>query len=372
MQNKIIINCIPLLSTLTGVGKYNYEICRHLLNTNELDKSYYYGYYSKKIKNLTDNDKNITKRFLINNIFIKKILKKALIESSKIYSPAYDIYWEPNFIPLKHIKADYIVTSVHDLSFKFFGDCISNNRKKHFDKNFDKMIHYSDSLICFSHYIKQELIDTLGFSEDKINVIYHGVRHDIFRVYDKLENSHNLPEKFILFVGSIEPRKNLKRLLKAYIQLDNSFKKKYKLVLAGFKGWKNTEIFEMINQNQQDIKYLGYISDYELAELYNRASLFVFPSLYEGFGLPLLESMACGTPIITSNVSSMPEIAGDAAYYVDPYDETSIKNGIEELINNGSLRETMKNKGLRRAGNYTWEKSANMHLKVFKNILNTS
>ena len=157
-------------------------------------------------------------------------------------------------------------------------------------------------------------------------------------------------------------------LLKAYNLLSNELKKEYKLVLAGFKGWENKEIVDLINQDKQNIFYLGFISDKELAKVYNLASCFLFSSFYEGFGFPVLEAMACGTPVVCSDSSSIPEVGGDAVVYCNPYDINDIKDKIELVLKDASLQQEMIKKGLERAQLFSWDKSADEHLKVFKSL----
>lgn len=371
MSERLLINCIPLLSPLTGVGRYVYEICSQLVQNDNSKKTYYYGYYSKKLQKFSYNKPSdkVNSGFL-DNRFLRKVAKKVLFSSNKLFpkEKEFDIYWEPNFIPLPQIKSKYIVTSVHDFSFKHYRDFLPKERKEYFDKYFDERVKESDCLICFSEHIKNEIKGMLKYCDSEITVIPHGVRHDIFKVYEDHELDTELPDKFMLFVGSIEPRKNLKRLLKAYDSIDKSLKEAYKLVLAGFKGWENSEIMELINNNEQYISYIGYVSDERLAKIYNKSSLFVFPSIYEGFGLPILEAMACGTPVITSHTSSMPEVGGDAAIYCDPYSIEDIADKIVKVLNDSELRYRLREKGINRAKEFTWEKSALKHIEVFNSL----
>jgi glycosyltransferase involved in cell wall biosynthesis len=141
--------------------------------------------------------------------------------------------------------------------------------------------------------------------------------------------------------------------------------------LVGFEGWNNPEVMELLNKIGDDAKYMGYIQTKNLAYIYNLANLFIFPSLYEGFGLPPLEAMASGCPVVVSNVASLPEVCGDAAYYVNPYDVESIADGIYKVVNDKELRENLVQKGLERAKLFSWEKSAREHLKVFEEVLNS-
>lgn len=366
MSKKLLINTIPLLSPLTGVGRYVFEICSQMSQNNDFEKTFYYGFYSKKIQNLSGNKVSFkANSYFLQSKFLRKLAKKVLFASSRFFPKNFDIYWEPNFIPLTQLKSKYIVTSLHDFSFKHCRNFLPEDRKKYFDNYFDERIIKSDVLICFSEYVKNEISEILDFDDNKVKVIPHGVRHDLFKIYNDAELDFALPNKFILFVGSIEPRKNLTRFLEAYGSLDKTIKDEYKLVLAGFKGWKNREIMELINRNAHYIKYLGYLNDTDLAKVYNKASLFVFPSLYEGFGLPVLEAMACGTPVITSDCSSLPEVGGDAAIYCNPYSVEDIVCKIDDILRNDRLRETLKKKGLDRAKKFTWEESAMKHMEIF-------
>jgi glycosyltransferase involved in cell wall biosynthesis len=370
IKNNFIINTIPLLSPLTGIGRYTYEISKKIKDDNDLDTYFFYGYYSKNILDIKKTSKSkILKKIITKNQLIKKISRKLLLHVSKFYSPAFDLYWEPNFIPLENIKAKKIVTSVHDFSFILHKEYHPKERIEYFENNFFKKIYISDAIICFSEFTKNEILERLNIDQKKIKVIYHGLDHNLFKIKKDLKVNFELPKKFILCVGSIEPRKNLISLLKAYNNLDMSIKKEYKLILTGFKGWENQEIVSLINQNKDYVNYLGYISDEELVAVYNLATLFVYPSFYEGFGLPVLEAMACGTPVVCSNTTSLPEVGGDAVVYCNPYNINHIKERIEMVLNDEKIQKEMIVKGLERAKQFTWEKSAKKHLEVFKEVL---
>lgn len=370
MKTKVIIDSISLLSPLTGIGRYTYEIAKRIEKNSNLEVNYFYGYNSKKLIHPSNNGniKNI-KSLISKSQFIKRITRKMLITCSRIVTPKYDIYWQPNFIPNQAIKANKIISTVHDFSFILHKDFHPKERIEYFEKYFFKNIVKSDMIITGSEFSKQEILEQLNFSSEKIRVIYHGIDHKLFKLDDKLDLNFELPKKFIFSVGSIEPRKNLLGLLKAYDLLENNLKAEYKLVLAGFKGWENKEIMTLIEKNKENIHYLGFISDIELVKVYNLATCFVFPSFYEGFGLPVLEAIACGTPVICSNTSSLPEVGGDAVVYCNPYDLNDIKNKIEIVLNDDNLQKEMIKKGLERAKLFSWEKSAEEHIKVFEEVL---
>lgn len=370
MKPKLLIDTIPLLSPLTGIGRYTYEISKHITSRELFEVTYFYGYYSKNLIGPSSHSelKGI-KTLLTKYTIVKKIVRKILLTASQIFASSYDLYWQPSFIPNKGIKAKKIITTVHDFSFLQYRNYHPKERIDYFETYFNTSVIQSNMIITGSKYTKQEIVEKLDFSEEKIKVIYHGIDHTLFKVYETHLTAIEVPSQFILSVGSIEPRKNLLGLLKAYILLDEKIKKEYPLILTGFKGWENKEIMKIIEQNREYIQYLGFVSDEALADLYNRANLFVFPSFYEGFGLPPLEAMACGTPVIASQTSSMPEICVDAAIYCDPYDEKDISKKIMLVLQDTSLQQSLIRKGLSRASKFTWERAAKEHLAVFQEVL---
>lgn len=293
---------------------------------------------------------------------------------TSLASPDFDLYFEPHFIPLD-IKARRRVVTVLDFSFAKFPHWHPKDKVQYFQKHFWKKIKTADRIICISDFIRNEAMREFEFLPEKLTTIYLGVDSRIFRRLSSrestfLEKRPPLPRKFILFVGSLEPRKNLSGLLQAFGQLKERWGKEFKLVLAGLQGWENKNIWEQIQQLGDDVLYLGYVPITELGKLYNLASLFVYPSFYEGFGLPPLEAMACGCPVVVSNAASLPEVCGEAAHYVNPHEVESIAAGIEKVLGDDAYRENLIGKGLARAGQFTWEKSAREHLRVFEETLN--
>ncbi len=369
-MKQLITNTIPLLSSLTGIGRYCYEISKYIDKHKIYDSTFHYEYNSKElILNNSKKEVKYIKSIIVSVPFLKRIIIKLIAIYSKAFVRTYDLYWEPNFIPNRFIKSKKMVTSVHDFSFILHKDFHPKERIKYFEENFFKNIYRSDIIITGSEFSKQEILDRLDVKEKNVRVIYHGVRHDVFKKIDDIKLDFDLPEKFIFSVGSIEPRKNLIGLLSAYNNLSDEIKQEYKLVIAGFKGWENKEIMQIIEKNKDFITYLGYISDEELAVVYNKASCFVYPSFYEGFGLPPLEAMACGTPVVCSNVSSLPEVGGEAVVYCDPYSVEDIKNKIESVLLDENLQKELSLKGLEQAKKFTWEKSAQEHIKIFNELL---
>jgi len=378
MQKKdIIINTIPLLVKLTGVGKYIYEVSKNLINLNSLNYHFYYGYTSQKLlhphKDVTQKKFPIVSDILLKSNILRDIIRRAVFSLSSFVSKKFDLYWEPNHILVPNIKSDIKIVTIHDLSVIKNPEHHPLDRVRYFNKHIIRTIRDAKHFITVSEFIKNEITEFLGISPEKITVIYNGFNQDVFKKYQyeallEFSKKRNIPENFILYVGTIEPRKNLKNLILAYLELPEKLKKQYKLILTGYHGWENSEIFNYMKKDKENIIYTGYMDDIDLAFLYNLAKILIYPSIYEGFGLPPLEAMACETPVITSNVSSMPEIYKDSAFYIDPKDPNDIKQAIETLIGDKILQERLIQKGKERAALFSWENSAENHIKLFKSF----
>jgi len=373
---KIAINTIPLISPLTGTGKYIYQVAKALKETAWIHEySYFYGYYSSHLISPGESPEILyrVKKTIRKIPFLRAAARNLKNFSNYFSSRNFDLYFEPNFIPL-NIRARHIVVTIPDFSFAIFPHWHTRETVRYFRKHFWKKIKMADRVIVISDFIKNEAIHRFGFPEDLLTTIHLGFDQDVFRVYTPqdlipVKNQYRLPENFILFVGSIEPRKNLKNLLYAYMNLEESFRKEFKLVLVGFKGWENDELMKMLKNLKSDVLYIGYVPENELGKFYNLARVLVYPTLYEGFGLPALEAMACGCPVIASNVASLPEICGQAGYYINPYEVKSITEGIDKVLKDDDLRNSLIGKGLERCKQFSWEKSARDHLKVFEEVM---
>ncbi len=212
MKPKIIIDSISLLSPLTGIGRYTYEISKKLEEKENLECNFFYGYHSNKLIHPSEkNDLKSIKSIIVKNSLIKRIVRKFLIILNKIYTPKYDVYWQPNFIPNDGIKAKKIVTTVHDFSFILHEEFHPRERIDYFKKYFFKNIIKSDVIITGSEFSKREIQERLDFKDEQIKVIYHGLNREIFKIYEDNSLNFDLPKKFIFSVGSIEPRKKFNR-----------------------------------------------------------------------------------------------------------------------------------------------------------------
>ena len=379
-KKKILVDGLSLLSPFTGVAKYTYENTFRLkkMFSESYEWFYDYGFHRQELIHPNNTKKSVNflkklKAIIVSQPLIKAISREVLFRMSYLSSPTYDLYWQPNFIP-KGVKAKKVVTTVHDFSFYVEPSWHPKERLSYYQKNFWKKASASDWIITGSNFTKNEIVKYMNYPEDKISVIYHAVDHELYRVYEKetlqaTKDKFELPNNFLLFVGSIEPRKNLLNLLKAYHLLSKEIKKSYPLVLVGFKGWENRDIMSEIEKERETIHYLGYLSDEELAHIYNLATIFIYPSLYEGFGIPPLEAMACGTAVIASNRASLPEACGKSALYIEPENCEDIAEKIVDLIENEDKKLALIESGFAHCKAFTWEKASNEHMKVFKKVL---
>jgi glycosyltransferase involved in cell wall biosynthesis len=217
-----------------------------------------------------------------------------------------------------------------------------------------------DEILVNSETTKKDLIMHLGVPEELITVTFLGIDHRFVPMNDQSQNQRvrekfNLPESYLLFAGTLEPRKNIPRLLEAYSR--GRAGEVFKLVITGKKGWLYREVFETIRRLdlQEKVVFTGFVDDEDLPSLYSMAKVFIYPSLYEGFGLPALEAMACGVPVITSNVPSLVEVVGEAAVLVNPLDVEALAQSIDEVVFNHVTHDRLCQASLVRAQNFTWE-----------------
>lgn len=241
-------------------------------------------------------------------------------------------------------------------------------------------IKYADHIIAISNTMVPDLIEYWGIDANKISVVYNGINDWWFKKLSTDEknvvlNKFNLNEKkFLLSVGTLQPRKNFIRLIKAYQALPHDMQKEFKLVLIGKNGWQTNELVHEINEltKTNSVLWLQYIADDDLRALYQSAKLFLFPSLSEGFGFPILEAFASQTPVLTSDLTSLPEVAGNGAYFVDPYSIDEITNGIITLLTSDSLCTGLIKQGEERVKQFSWKQCAEETLKVYKKVLTCS
>ncbi len=302
------------------------------------------------------------------NMMLPAFLRKNAVDI--LFSPAYAL---PLF--RKPSATRYVVT-IHDLIAFVHPESFTPKMRlwqKLFVRNAARM---ADRVIAVSHRTKDDLLRFTSLQSERISVIHNAV-DDVFHpirdaaALENVRRQYNLPGEFILHVGTIEPRKNLVALVQSYALLPNHLRDRYALVLAGGKGWYDKHIIADIERSglHERVHFTGFVEHNDLPALYALATLFVYPSLYEGFGYPPLEAMACGTPVITSNRSSLPEVTGEAALLVDPKNTHEIAQAMTSLLTDEQQREDLRERGLKRAAEFRWDQCARNTLRVFEEVV---
>jgi glycosyltransferase involved in cell wall biosynthesis len=282
-----------------------------------------------------------------------------------------DILHSPDFIP-PHRPACKSVITVHDLAFLLYPHFLTRESARYYG-HIDQAVRWTDHIIAVSESTKRDTIQHLGVPEDKITVV-HEAANPIFRPLDKstarqeVLDRHGVDGPFVLFVSTIEPRKNVPTLLRAVWQLMRCYKEDVRLVLAGGRGWLFEEVFSVVEELDLDgrVHFVGRVPSEDLLHLYNAAEMLAHPAFYEGFGLPPLEAMACGLPAIVSNVASLPEVVGDAGFLVDPNDIDELTVAMWRVLNDSTLRDEMREKGLRQAARFSWERAARETMAIYR------
>lgn len=285
-----------------------------------------------------------------------------------------DLLHSPDFIPPFQRNCKSVIT-VHDLAFLLYPHFLTKEAARYYGQ-IDQAVHRTDHIIAVSESTRKDTIKLLGVPERKITVI-HEAANPIYRPLDPaearrhVEKTYGLDRDYILFVSTIEPRKNLPGLLQAYRKLLDDYKRPEGLVLAGSRGWLSEEVYDTVEALKLDehVRFLGRVPSEHLLYLYNAARVLVHPSFYEGFGLPPLEAMTCGTPTIVSNVSALPEVVGDAAYLIDPHDVDGLTVAMWRVLTDADLRASLVAKGLKRAGMFTWQRAARETLDVYQRVV---
>jgi glycosyltransferase involved in cell wall biosynthesis len=226
-----------------------------------------------------------------------------------------------------------------------------------------RALHRAHSAICISHATERDLLERFPKASGKTLVVHLAAGPHFARVraedeLDAVRLRYGLDKPFVLSTGTLEPRKNLPRLIEAFVGLPSDVRSRFQLVLVGAQGWETQETLRSASLHADVVKVLGYVSEDDLAGLYQLCSVFCYPSLYEGFGLPLLEAMKAGAPSITSKISSLPEVGGDSAHYVDPLDVADIRRGLEELLESEEERRRLGERARRQAASFAWERTA--------------
>jgi glycosyltransferase involved in cell wall biosynthesis len=351
---KIGIDVHSAHQRMTGIGVYTQNLVRGL---QEVDGAHQYVFYgSASPRNLRTH---------------QRIVRENAYLSMRSFMDKLDLLHIPGYCaPL--ISAGTLVVTVHDLIGMIFPENLALMSRFYWGTWLPTVVSRADRIIADSFNTKRDLIRLLGVAEEKIRVIHLAADPKFRPIRDELalhqvKRRFNLSRPFALYVGTVEPRKNLRRVIEAWAHLRREAKVSHQLVITGFQAWAYSEVSDLVHRLgiRRDVVFTGYVREEELPLLYNACELFIFPSLYEGFGMPVLESMACGTPVLTANTSSIPEVAGDAAVMVDPRDTDKMAEAMKEILEDACLRERLRKAGPLQAAKFSWRKTARETLEVY-------
>jgi glycosyltransferase involved in cell wall biosynthesis len=322
-----------------------------------------------KLPNVQLKEFRLPNRFIFDPL--AKVFKMPKID--KMLGGA-DVFFDPHFLLSPVSKNCKKIVTFHDLSFEYFPEFFPwRKRFWHYSLNPKQRAREAGKIIAVSQSTRDDLVNLYGLPEQKIKVIYSGVGREFRPIPPEqcriVGQKYNLPRKFILYFGTLEPRKNLVGLIEAY----GIFRAKLppagdypKLVLAGSRGWLYDEIFKAAKKSSYagDIIFIGFVEPNDKPHLFNLASLFVYPSFFEGFGFPPLEAMACGVPTLVSHTSSFPEVAGGGALMVDPYNFEEIAWAMNEILSDNDLKRDLIESGLAQVKKFSWDKCAQETLEL--------
>jgi len=355
--------------TAAGIGQYTINLLRALAGIDQEDD--YTVFQSRKANSPLLEEDNFRCLGLwtpSHHRFEPYLLGLELLQYS------LNLLHSPDFIPPFGGRFKSIIT-IHDLAFLHYPNFLTRESARYYGR-IDQAVRRTDHIIAVSESTRRDIINLLGVPDDKITVIYEAA-DPLYRPLGRAEamrfvrDRFGLPERFILFVSTIEPRKNVQGLLRAYRQFLDDYKLDVGLALAGARGWLFEEVFQLVDELdlRQACHFLGKVSREELLYLYNAARCLAHPAFYEGFGLTPLEAMACGTPTVVSNVSSLPEVVGDAALLVDPEDEEELIVALWRLVTDDDLWAELRDKGFKRARAFSWDKTARRTLEVYRRVV---
>jgi len=368
----VTIDYTPALRQRAGIGRYTRELVAAL---TEIDRDNRYTLFCagedpgarEWPANFAVRTSNIPARWLTAGWH-----KLRLPVPAENLAGESDIFHSPDFTlpPLRHARG---VVTIHDLSFLRVPQCADPGLRTFLERTVPRTVSQAHHVLADSESTCNDLIELLAVTPDKISVVPAGVETRFRPVRDtvrlaEVRARYGLPDWFILSVGTLEPRKNFSRLISAYGQLRRQTGLPHALVIAGGPGWLYQPIHDQVVKEglSEHVHFPGFVADQDLPALYTMADLMAFPSLYEGFGLPPLEAMACGTPVVTSNNSSLPEAVGSAALMVDAEDVDGLADAMARILGNANLRVRLVDLGRAQAMRFTWRAAAEKLLSAYK------
>ena len=367
---RILYDGTPLLMRSAGVKNYHHSLLKSLIPNITPHRLSLFPFLRTLAPNRNDasNYLPLATSWRLGAVLGSNYLGFPLAEFA---SKGADLFHTTQHV-WKLPRGKCVTSMIHDATPFTLPECHTQSNIRYFQKFVGDTLHRLHRILVPSNAVKTYLVEELRVPETKISVVYHGVEEGFFKssasAHFLVRQKYKLPEKYVLFVGTLEPRKNIARLVEAYSSMPEGLRREYPLVLVGSLGWKSGEIKRALAK-APEVMVLGHVKRALLPQIYHGASLFAFPTLYEGFGLPLLEAMAGRLPIVTSHTGAAPEVAGDSAILVDPLSVAEIGNAMERILTNVQLSSALGGAGRQRARVYTWEKTAAQTKAFFETAL---
>ncbi len=356
-----------------GVSQYTEQIVRHLMATvpdSGDTLTIFAGPEAPPTRYIADGVLWRTSHLPTGHAPGRIIWEQAVAPIAAIRAGLDVLFCPVNVVPLAATVPT--VVTVHDLAFLAHPEAFHTAKRRYLTAMTRLSVHRAQRVIAVSGHTRNDLVRHFGLRAERVTVIPNAADArfrptDDSNAISRFKDAHGLPDHFILFVGTLEPRKNLRRLIEAFASLAADHRET-KLVIVGAAGWLTSDLAPLVQTRglSNRIIFTGYVPDDELPLWYQAATIFCYPSLYEGFGLPVLEAMACGTPVITARTSSLPELTGDAALLVDPTAVTELTDALKTVLADGSRRHAMSQAGLARARSFSWERTAAATLAVIR------
>ena len=355
----------------TGIGTYTQNILKNLLNLDSVNHYHLYWAGENYEPYLKENSKLLLVSSRNHNFFEKNYFPSNLKrENIEVYHIPQNGIGMSDSLPCKKI------VTIHDLIPYTMPETVGKGYLTKFIYEMPHIVENSDAIITVSEYSKKDILRFFPIDPERIFVT--PLAADLkYRPLDKnnckefLKNKYNITKPFILYIGGFSPRKNVKSLILAFSKVFKELPEEYNLVVVGSDNKDQFAYLNSLGMNMEiskQIIFTNYVPEQDLPMFYNACQVFAYPSLYEGFGLPPLEAMSCGVPVITSNLTSIPEVVGEAGLLIDPYEEDALRNALLTVLCDQKLQLELALKGIEKSKNYTWEKTATETLKVYKSI----
>lgn len=381
---RVTLNDRPLRQALTGVGHYVRELLLHIpaVAPDVRVEPFYFSHFSRRdwrAPSAAPAAGTVPAAGAKGRPagrhpwWVRRLLQGAYAAAFRGLTRGCDLYHEPNHIPM--FSRLPTITTVHDLSVLVHPEWHPADRVRWYEREFAAGVRRSKRFIAASEYTRREMIARLGISSDRIDVTYQAPRAAFRPATAEHQRSVlsrlTLKPGFLLYVGTLEPRKNLPGLLRAYAGLPTALRRRSPLVLAGGWGWGEAELQQRLSDAHiaADVRLTGYLADDDLAALYSACAALAWPTFYEGFGMPPLEAMACGAPVITSSATSLPEVVGSAGVLLDPADESAWREALRRAIEDHAWRAGRRAAGLVRAAEFSWQRCAEETIAAYRRTL---